>query len=121
MVMALGEEEGEKVSILKYSEQFQQDIQSTVFKVFKSSQSIQSTFESLYSFYLLIGTTFLANARPCTPRITRCISVAAMLLVASCILSLNPTNIKRCVGACAGVTSTTVSTNLPDKKTNICE
>jgi len=39
MVMALGEEEGEKVSILKYSEQFQQDIQSTVFKVFKSIQS----------------------------------------------------------------------------------
>jgi hypothetical protein len=113
MVMALGEEEGEKVSILKYSEQFQKSSQS--------SQSIQSTFESLCSFYLLIGTTFLANARPCTPRITRCISVAAMLLVASCILSLNPTNIKRCVGACAGVTSTTVSTNLPDKKKNICE
>ena len=113
MVMALSEEEGEKVSNFKYSEQFQKSSQS--------SQSSQSTFESLYSFYLLIGTTFLANARPCTPRITRCISVAAMLLVASCILSLNPTNIKRCVGACAGVTSTTVSTNLPDKKKNICE
>jgi hypothetical protein len=113
MVMALGEEEGKKVSNFKYSEQFQKSSQS--------SQSIQSTFESLYSFYLLIGTTFLANARPCTPRITRCISVAAMLLVASCILSLNPTNIKRCVGACAGVTSTTVSTNLPDKNKNICE
>ena len=42
MVMALGEEEGGKVSILKYSEQFQQDIQSTVFKVAGNETSICS-------------------------------------------------------------------------------